>query len=75
LIFDVLNIIIQTKPAARPKLDAILDHPFYTKSGAFTPTQLPESAMREPPSFSLQRFSGDAIEEKKVHLGEKKFIV
>jgi hypothetical protein len=67
--------ILQTKPAARPKLDAILDHPFYTKSGAFTPTQLPESAMREPPSFSVQRFSGDVIEEKKVHLGEKKFIV
>jgi hypothetical protein len=35
---------------------------------------LPESAMREPPSFSVQRFSGEAIEEKKVHLGEKKII-
>lgn len=61
----------QTKPSARPKLDAILEHPFYTKSGAFTPTQLPESAMREPPSFSIQRFSGDAFDDKKVQLGEE----
>ena len=65
----------QTKPSARPKLDAILEHPFYTKSGAFTPTQLPESAMREPPSFSIQRFSGDAFDDKKVQLGEEYIVL
>jgi hypothetical protein len=42
---------LQTIPEARPSLEQILQHSFFTRSGISTPSQLPESALRDVPVF------------------------
>jgi hypothetical protein len=46
-----LTLSSQTKPETRPSLDEILQHSFFTRNGVSTPSQLPESALRDVPMF------------------------
>ena len=44
--------ILQTKPSSRPKLDGIMEHSFFSRGGAYTPSTLLESSLREsPPAY------------------------
>lgn len=52
---------LQTKPEARPSLEQILQHSFFTRSGVSTPSQLPEAALREAPVFSTSDVADGAI--------------
>ena len=56
-------------------MDGILDHSFFTRSGAFTPTSLPESALREPPHEHVPlRLSADVLaDQRKSYTGETFF--
>ena len=64
----------KTKASSRPTLEGILDHSFFTRSGAFTPTSLPESALREPPHEHVPlRLSADVLaDQRKSYTGIKK---
>ena len=49
---DLIRQILQTNPAHRPSLQAIRGHSFFTQPSAFTPTILPESALRVAPHYT-----------------------
>ena len=49
---NLIRHVLQTKPESRPSLDEMLEHSYFTRPSAFTPLQLPESALREPPQYS-----------------------
>ena len=49
---NLIRHVLQTKPEARPSLDEMLEHSYFSRPSAFTPLQLPESALREPPQYS-----------------------
>ena len=49
---NLIRHVLQTKPESRPSLDEMLEHSYFSRPSAFTPLQLPESALREPPQYS-----------------------
>jgi hypothetical protein len=55
---------LQTIPEARPSLEQILQHSFFTRSGISTPSQLPESALRDAPVFSAFDAADSTIGKK-----------
>ena len=59
-----LTLSSQTKPETRPSLDEILQHSFFTRSGVSTPSQLPESALRDVPMFAASDVVDSVIGKK-----------
>ena len=59
-----LTLSSQTKPETRPSLDEILQHSFFTRSGVSTPSQLPESALRDVPMFAASDIVDSVIGKK-----------
>lgn len=49
---NLIRHVLQTKPELRPSLDGMLQHTYFSRASAFTPTILPESALRDPPQYS-----------------------
>lgn len=50
---SIIRNVLQTRPEKRPSWDEMLQHSFFSRTTAYTPLALPESAMRDCPSFAL----------------------
>lgn len=47
---NLIRYMLQPRPEKRPSLEATLEHSFFSRPTAYTPTSLPESSLREEPA-------------------------
>jgi serine/threonine protein kinase len=62
---DLIACILQTDASARPSLDQILEHPFFTGPGVNVPLSLPSHAAYEEPSWEIDE-NGNLVAKEKV---------
>mmetsp|Transcript_11120 Transcript_11120/g.20295 ORF Transcript_11120/g.20295 Transcript_11120/m.20295 type:complete len:237 (-) Transcript_11120:236-946(-) len=65
---DLIACILQTDPSARPSLDQILEHPFFTGPGVKVLMSLPSHAAYEEPSWEIDEHGNLVAKEKEVEV-------
>eukprot|EP00978_Attheya_sp_CCMP212_P042856 scaffold268877_cov47-Attheya_sp.AAC.3 len=65
---DLIARILHTDPSARPSLEQILEHPFFTGPGVKVPMSLPSHAAYEEPSWEIDENGNLVAKEKEVEV-------